>query len=209
MNINEVLITLGVLTMVCLYTVMVMLFSTRSFQNSVFSIKAPFAMSNKAHYYTCYATFLLMVLFVQMFRRVLSSKYWQMRRNAFIKDKGDREKRGILGTSVALFVLWTLNVLFITTKDIYIILCLFAGQIIGDYITLEYQGKDEEAANDGEWGGALPQLKVTGRTVCRGLRRCYGGRAAARARPPPPLPRFCALFCWCTRFAWFPLSFPS
>lgn len=95
-----------------------------------------------------YVLFYVVVIILQIIRRILSNMYWQASRDAMKVDTDARKTYTykLMTLSTLNFILWVINILFVTTKDIITILCLFVGRIVSEWVVIVMMEPDQNTA---------------------------------------------------------------
>lgn len=95
-----------------------------------------------------YILFYMVVVILQIIRRILNNMYWQASRDAMKLDINSRKKYicKLMVLSTLSFVLWVINIIFITTKDIITIFCLFIGRIVSEWVVIAMMEPDQNTA---------------------------------------------------------------
>ena len=89
--------------------------------------------------------FYTIIILTQIIRQILNNIYWQASRDAMKVPPPERGKYMLKITvlSVLTFVLWVVSIMFIATKDMVTILCLFVGRILSEWIVLGMIKQDQ------------------------------------------------------------------
>lgn len=95
-----------------------------------------------------YILFYMVVIILQIIRRILNNMYWQASRDAMKLDINSRKKYicKLMVLSTLNFVLWVINIIFVTTKDIITISCLFIGRIVSEWVVIAMMEPDQNTA---------------------------------------------------------------
>ena len=95
-----------------------------------------------------YIVFYMVVIVLQLVRRILSNMYWQATRDAMKVDVSTRKQYTckLMVLSTLNFILWVINIIFITTKDCITILCLFIGRIVSEWVVITMMKPDQNTA---------------------------------------------------------------